>query len=558
MVAVYTSFVVNTLIKNGAGLLSRGQTSILSAALVIMVAYGISGLLGLARDRLLAKYFFSGQEAQLDAYFAAFVLPDTIFQLLILGALSAAFIPVFTEYLHRRSDEAWLVASASMTELLTLFVGLSATLFIFAASASRLIAPDFPLPLIQVMTNLIRIMLAAQFFFALSSFMTGVLQSHHRFMLPAIAPVFYNLGIIAGIVFLSPIAGIYGPAIGVVIGALLHFLVQLPLAIKLGFRFRFSYAVSHPGVMRIRRLMPARAATLAIGQLERIIAVRISSALAAGTLAIFNFARQLYLYPIILFGTTMGQASFPSLSHAREEGGERFTNTIITTLLQVLFFAFPAAVLLLVLRIPAVRLIFGARQFPWEATLLTGKAVALFALSVPSQSINQLLTRAFYACQNTKTPLAVALASTLFIVFAAPMLATGLGWGVLGVVAAIVVADVLNSLILLFFLNRLYARGAIRRMAGGVAAMLLATSVMGVSLWVPLRLLDKFVFDTTRTLPLIGLTAIVSGIGIIIYLLLSKLLAVAQLQLVIRLFHRIGNWREVLAESEEALEPTVE
>lgn len=520
-----------------------------------MLAYGVSGLLGLLRDRLLAHYFFSGYEAQLDAYFAAFVLPDTIFQLLILGALSAAFIPVFTEYLHRNRQEAWDVASASITEILSLFLGLSFLLFVFARPASQALAPNFSNELIDLMANLIRIMLGAQFFFALSSFMTGILQSHHRFLLPAIAPVFYNAGIIAGTITLSPLIGIYGPAVGVVLGALLHFLIQLPLALKLGFRFQLRFRSHHPGVLRIRRLMPARAATLAIGQLERIIAVRVSSSLLAGTLAIFNFARQLYLYPIILFGTTLGQASFPALTHAREEGEEQFTHTVAVTLMQILYFAFPAATLLLVLRIPAVRLVFGARQFPWDATLLTAKAVAIFALSIPAQSITQLLTRAFYAAQNTRTPLITASLTTLLVVLLAPTLATGFGWGVLGIVLAITLADILNAFILVALLERKNTPGMLRFIAPGVLKMGLITTIMGLSLWIPLRLLDRFVFDTTRTVPLLGLTLTVSLIGLTIYFCLSKLLRIEQLQAVTKLFHRIGNWKQVLAESEETLEP---
>ena len=344
---IYTPLVVNKLWENGKNLLLRRQTSILSAAFVIMVCYAASGILGLLRNRLLAGSFFGGSEAQLDAYFAAFVLPDTVFQLLILGALSAAFIPVFTNYLHRDQNEAWHVASAAMTGILFTFLLISLVLFVFAVPATRLLVPNFPEDLIHLTADLTRIMLAAQFFFALSAFMTGILQSHHHFLLSALAPLLYNLGIIAGIVILSPVLGIYGPAVGVVLGAFLHFIVQLPLALKLGFKIRFTADLNHQGVRRIFRLMPARTATLAIGQqLDKVIATSVASSLTAGTLAIFNFARQLYVLPITMFGATVGQASFPTLSHAHEESSDRFTSTIAMTLLQLLFFSFPAAALL--------------------------------------------------------------------------------------------------------------------------------------------------------------------------------------------------------------------
>lgn len=547
---------MSSLFQNGKNLFLRRQTSILSAAFVIMVAYGASGLLGLLKNRLLAQQFFSGREAQLDAYFAAFVVPDSIFQLMILGALSAAFIPVFTEYLRKDKEEAWRIVSSSMTALLLLFVAISLVLFIFALPVSNLLAPSFSPELAQLTANLIRIMLFAQFFFGMSSFMTGILQSHHRFLMPAIAPLFYNVGIILGIVLLSPLIGIYGPACGVVFGAFLHFIIQVPFAMRLGFRWMPSWNFSHPGVRRIRRLMPARTATLAVGQIERIVAVMTSSALAAGTITIFNFARQLYVLPITLFGATIGQASFPTLVHAREEGQGKFTSTVASVILQSLFFALPAAVLLLVLRIPIVRLAFGAKQFPWDATLLTGQAVAFFTLSVPAQAINQLLIRTFYAAQNTKIPLFTSLATTAFLVIGAPVSALYLGWGVLGVVGTIAIADIANMILLLFLLDKTVTPKLIRFIVKPMAKMLCVSVSTGFLLWLLLHFFDQFVFDTTRIIPLIGLTAIVSLVGISFYLLLSKIANIQELQTVSRLLHRIGNWKQVLEESEETLEPT--
>ena len=547
--------VVSRWIQNGTRVFFRRQTSILSAAFVIMTAYAASGVLGLFRNRLLAHYFFSGRERELDAYFAAFVLPDTIFQLLILGALSAAFIPVFTEYLKKNKEEAWHIAGASMTSIFVLFSTISAVLFLFAEPASTMLAPNFSPEQILLTANLTRIMLGAQFFFALSAFMTGILQSHHRFLLPAVAPVFYNLGIIAGILLLTPVVGIYGAAIGVVFGAMLHVVIQLPLAVKLGYRPRPVFDLAHPAVARIRRLMPARAATLAIDQLERVVAVTLASALSAGSPTLFNFARQLYVLPISLFGSTVGQASFPTLSHAHDQKNDEFVRVVSSTLLQILFFTLPAAVLLLVLRIPAVRLTFGARSFPWEATLLTGKAVAIFACSVPAQSINQLLIRTFYAAQNTRTPFIAATIAAATMIIIAPFLSNIIGLGLLGIVAAIVVADIIEMFFLVMLLQRQLKVPIVNIVMKPGRNIGIATATMGIMLWILLRFLDQFIFDTTRTLPLLGLTVVASSLGLTVYVLVAKLLGVEQLQTLIRLAHHIGNWRKILAETEEALEP---
>lgn len=547
---------VSTFIKNGGNLILRKQSSILSAATVIMIAYGLSSLLGLVRNRLLAQLFFVNHKSLLDAYFAAFVLPDTIFQLLILGALSAAFIPVFTEALRRDKKEAWHIVNSAASGILFLFLVLSAGLFIFAVPASKILTPSFNPELTLITAQLIRVMLAAQFFFALSSFMTGILQSHHLFILSALAPLFYNLGIIIGTIFLSPFIGIFGPAVGVVLGSFLHFLIQLPAVIKVGFRPRLSTDWKNPYVKKMLRLMPARAFTLGLGQLERVIAVAVSSGLAAGTITLFNFARQLYVLPITILGATISQASFPSLAHAREEGKEKFGETIAATMLQLLFFVLPAAALLLVLRIPAVRLAFGSKEFPWEATLLTGKAVAIFSLSVPAQALNQLLTRSFYAAQNTKIPLISAVISTLPVIFLAPFFSIRLSLGILGIVTAIVISDFINVIILIVVLNLLIVPGLIKRMAKPAVKIAIASIATGLCLWVPLRLLDQFVFDTTKTLALIGLSASVSVIGLVVYLILAKLLKIEQLSAVLEITQKIGNWKRVLSESEEVLEPT--
>lgn len=534
--------------ESGRRLLSRKQTDVLSAALVIMLAYGVSSLLGLVRNRLLAGHFFSGQEAQLDAYFAAFVLPDTIFQLLILGALSAAFIPVFTSYLNKNKDEAWNVAQSTMTMVLILFVTISLVLFIFAGTASKLLAPNFSAEQLMLMANLIRIMLGAQFFFGVSSFMTGILQSHHHFLLPAMAPIAYNLGIISGIVLLSPWIGIYGPAVGVILGAVLHFMIQLPLAMRLGFRMHLGWNFKHPGVVKIRRLMPARAATLAAGQMERIISVMFLSSLSAGTLTIFNFARQLYILPINLFGATIGQASFPAMSKEHDQNGAQFSNTIANTALLIAFFTLPTAVLLLVLRIPIVRLVFGARNFPWEATLTTGRTVAMFALSIPAQAINQLLIRAFYATHDTRRPLATTAITTLMLFGLIPLLALKMNLGVMGAAMAIAIADILNMILLMMLVKRRLAKDIFIKIAGPAARMITVAGLMGVFLWIPMKLLDAFVFDTTRTLPLIGLTVIATLAGGSVYLGLSKLFKISELATILILFRKIGNWKALIQE----------
>lgn len=545
---------VQSFIKRGKKLLQTEHKSILSAAFVIAGSYFASAILGLVRNHLLAGRFFGGLEADLDVYFAAFVLPDTIFQLLVVGAVSAAFIPVFQDHLAKSKEEAHYLSSAALT-----LIGLALTiitffLIIFARPIAGLMA-HYPSDKLDLMANLIRIMALAQILFALSAFLTGILQAQRRFLIPAIAPLFYNLGTIAGIYFFSPSLGIYSAALGVVLGAFLHVIVQLPLTKHLGFTPQIIFKPGHPGVRTMLRLMPPRALALGLDQIERWVAVNITSLLAAGSFSIFNFARQLYALPVSLFGVSLSQASFPTLSdEAAHANLSKFRQTLAKSLLQIFFFALPASVLVLILRIPLVRLAFGARTFPWEATLLTGRALALLSLSIAPLAVTQVLTRSFHALKDTRRPLYIGAFTMVIFTLTATYTSRRLGYGVLGITAAMTLSNYLDFLLLYLFL---------RRRIGSISVtwrlfkMIIASVATAIALWVPMRLLDQFVFDTTRTIPLIVLTLIVSLTGFLVYLLFCKILAIEELTDVAALMRKLGNWRRILSESEEVIEPPV-
>jgi len=547
---------VNNLFKNGKLILLRRQSNILSAAFVIMVTVFASRILGLVRDRLLAGAFFGGNEWLLDTYFAAFRIPDMIFQLLVLGALSAAFIPVFSEYLTKNEKEAYQISSSVINIVLLFFIIIAALTFIYADQLCRLIAPTFSPERINLMVDLTRIMLLAQLFFCFSNFLTGVIQSHQRFLVPALSPVVYNLGIIFGIVFLVPIWGIYGPTIGVVIGAVLHLLVQLPLAIRLGFVYQFrAWHFTHPGVKEIARLMLPRTLALGINQIEATVAVFIATSLAVGSLSIFYFAQHLMNVPVGLFGSTIGQAALPSLSRetALKEAAS-FKKILTSSLFQVLFLVLPASAILLILRVPVVRLAFGAKNFPWQATILTGRILAFFTLAIICQSLVQILVRGFYALHDTKTPLIVGTIAVFTNVVLSIYLTFEQGYGVIGLAAAASLASLLHVISLLLLINRkvngLIERESVLRSI----KMLLATFFTLVFLWVPMRFLDRFILDTTRTINLIILTIITSLMGLLVYVSFAYFLKIEELAEYLSLIKRLGKWRHVLQESEEVIE----
>jgi len=545
--------VVNKIISKSQEFLNRKSNSILSAAVIIGVSYLGSALLGLIRNHLLAARFFGGMEADLDVYFAAFVIPDTVFQLLVVGAVSAAFIPVYQEYHEKSKEEANKLANSALSSIGFFLLIFSVIIVIFARPLAGLLAHFSPEKL-DLMANLIRLMSIAQILFAISAFLTGVLQSQRRFLIPALAPLLYNIGTITGIYFLSSRLGIYSAAVGVIFGAFLHMAVQLPTAGALGYWPKIVWRPNHPGVASMIKLMPPRTLALGLDQIERWVAVNLTSLLASGSLSIFNFARQLYVLPISLFGVSLSQASFPTLAQeALSEDKSKFKETLSKSILQIFFFALPASVLVLVLRIPLVRLAFGAKNFPWEATLLTGKSLAFLSLAIAPQAVTNTLTRALHALKDTKTPLTIGFITMVLFVGLAYIFGLFTQRDVAGITLAMSIANLLD-----FLLSYL----AIRRKVGplGISVriikMLFVSFFTAISLWVPMRLLDQLVFDTTRTIPLITLTLFVSAVGTFVYLFFCWLFDIEELQDVVDIVKKIGNWRKILASSDEVLETT--
>lgn len=533
-------------------LLEKESSSILSAATIIMGATLASAILGLLRTRLLISFFYA-DPAVVDVFWAAFRLPDMIFQIIIVGALSSAFIPVFSRYL-KNQEESNLIASSMINAVMVIMMILTIIIIVFAYPLSRLIAGGFNETQLQLMANLTRIMASAQLFFGFSSFLTGVIQSHKRFLVPALSPVLYNLGIIIGILVFGKTLGIYGAAIGVVIGACLHLLAQLPLASKLGFRYRLAWDGNHGAVREMSRLMLPRVLTLSLVQIEATVILTFSSWLTVGTVTIISIAQQLANLPVRLIGIPIGQASLPFFTKVTSKNDLLTLATMVNnTILEMLYLALPASVIVLILRIPLVRLAYGADSFPWAETVLTGKLVAILAVSIAARSLTHVLVRVFYSLHNTTTPFFTNLISTIINIGLSYYFLFVLKSGVIGMAFAITLASIIETIILTYLLYSL-ANFATSHLLIPILKMLAITLVTSVALWVPLRILDTLIFDTTRTIPLILLTLTVSIIGMVVYLSLSYLFNIKELGVFARLAQKVGGWRVALSESSETLD----
>jgi putative peptidoglycan lipid II flippase len=553
-------FKLKQLFSNGTGWLEKQQTSILSAALIITIANIASSLAGLLRERLLISSFFDSPSSQqaYEAFQVAFQIPDMLFQLIILGAVAASFIPLFTDLKKQSAKEAFEFTSSVMNILLLIFLIFSGFVAFFAYPLTEWrTGAAFTAEQIQITVTLTRLMLFAQLFFAISNFLTGMLQSYRHFIIPAIAPVLYNIGIILGVFFFKDSFGIYSAGIGVIIGAFLHMAMQLPLAWKLGFRPRPIITFRLPAVKKLFRLIPPRLMTIGVTELQSLGLGFFATTIGGLSFVIISLGMRLMTIPIRLFGVPISQASLPFFSQESEEDERtRFGSMVVQSLHQIAFFALPASVLLLILRVPIVRLVFGTNNFPWQATLLTGRVVAILAISVAAQAMVQLLIRSFYALKNTRTPFYITLITAAIYVAVSAVVVYYTNWGVIGLAWATLIAAFLELAFFIYTLQKRIHCFSIQEFWWPQAKMLASTFLMAIFLYLPFKILDELVFDTTRTLELIALTATTATIGTLVYIYFSLLFDVKELNYLAKLFSTRFKGKSVLADSKEMLVET--
>ncbi|MBI3443167.1 murein biosynthesis integral membrane protein MurJ [Candidatus Woesebacteria bacterium] len=547
---------VNRIITKGKNFLTEPQGSVLSAATVIMFMIVVSRILGLLRQRVLAHFF---APAELSLFFAAFRLPDLIFEVLVFGTFSSAFIPVFTKSLKNGKEEAWDTASRVANIGLLIFLFFAILFGIFAREIYSFVAPGFSIVETEKIASLARILFLAQAFFITSYVLTGVLESLRRFLVPALAPIFYNIGIILGTVFLAPSQELTAPAIGVVIGAFSHFAIQIPLALKLGFRFRFSIKADDR-VRKIGKLALPRIVDLSFQQVAKTVELYLASLISTASYTYFTFANTLQLLPVGLFGVSLAKATLPTLAHQGEDLHE-FKKTLLTSLSQIVFLVSPIAAILIVLRIPLVRLIFGTDIFDWAATVETGKVLSAFAIGVVFQSAIAVLARAFYALHDTKTPVGVSLVSIAITVILDFILVRGLGIPVWALAFSFSIGSIVQAIFLYYLLSKRlkdnflslnslipYGKSAVATISSALV-MFFLLKFFDRSAWVKrlsfLSSIDaanipfqRFVLDTRYTVNLLVLTILVATVGILVYVGISYLLKSKELSTLVALLKR--------------------
>ncbi len=391
------------------------RTTVLLAAAIVAFGFLGSRVLGVVRSSVMANQF--GSEPELAAYHVAFRLPDLIFQVLAGATLGSAFIPVFIRLYRRESqDAAWKLASSVITLVTLATAVLCVVGFLLAPWLVPLQAPDLGKDIGQheqltdKAVELTRLMMLSPFLFAVSGMITGILNARQRFLLPALAPMLYNLSIIAGAVFLSDSMGVDGLAVGVVVGAGLHLLVQIPGLFQERMPYRPSLDTTSPAVREVGRLMGPRVLGLAAAQVNFVIAVFFASKVSTDAVVNLNYAVLIAGLPLAVFGMTISTAIFPTLAEQVADGDFTALNDLISRALRtIMFFTIPAAVGLTLLREPVTITLLEHGAFRATDTAMVSSALAWFCLGIIPLAGVEIHSRGFYALGNTRTPVLFAI-----------------------------------------------------------------------------------------------------------------------------------------------------
>jgi len=542
------------------GIINRARIG--QATMILTGSFVASRILGLLRTSLFAYVF--GTTYISDAYVQAFLVPDTIFNIVAGGALGSAFIPVFVKYMVGEKDEktAWHIASAALNLAIAIMIGLALIVMIFARQIVPLYSPGAPTAELDLIASLIRIMLLQAIVLGAGVIVTSVLQARQDFLIPAIGTVLYNVGLIIGLlpgVYLAlhnqrnDTFAVYAATWGVVLGALLQVGIQIPGLLKTVMRYTFTFDWRHPGVIQIGRLMVPRILNAGMLSLTTFVdryllsslSFLVSGALLAGLITQYYQAFQILLLPLGIFGMAVSTAAFPTIAeYVARERMDRVSSIIMETLRGILFMSIPSSIGLIVLGLPIIQVLLEHGRYSLTDAEFTAIPLAFFAVGLPGLAAVEILTRAFYALRDSTTPVIISIAQfilkiALSLLFIYAAVFWGPQWGMGGLALATSIAGLVEASVLLWLLHQRIGGLPLRDLVNFFGRVLLASLAMGLVVLLIRLPLDALLVTTDphSSLGVIGtIFAIIKllielGIGVFIYIRAARILHIEELNL---------------------------
>ncbi|HSM23726.1 MAG TPA: murein biosynthesis integral membrane protein MurJ [Anaerolineaceae bacterium] len=464
---------------------------IAKAAGTVMFAYILSSVINLARGVVILRAFGTGMEN--EAFWAANRVSETLFSLVAGGALASAFVPTFTGFLAKKQNEnAWKLASSIINLVLLVISVLAIVATVFAPLIVQyLLAPGFvdDPEKFDLTVKLLRIILPSTVIFSISGLVMGILNAHQSFLFPALAPSMYSLGMIFGVLVLSPSMGIFGLAWGVVLGALLHLLVQLPKLFKLNASYSTKLGLENPAVRQVGSLMLPRLVGVAVVQINFWVNTNLASRYSEGSVTGLTYGFTLMLMPLMLIAQAIATASLPTFSAQAALGKlDEMRNSLSAAIRTVFLLSIPAAVGLILLRIPLIRLLYeNGTTFTTQSTELVAWALLWYTIGLVGHSVVEIISRAFYAMQDTRTPVVVGVVVMSLNIILSILLGSlflSFGWLAIGGLAlANSIATGLEAVVLMIIMRKRLHGIEGSRIFQLVWKVMVASTLMGLLLW---------------------------------------------------------------------------
>jgi putative peptidoglycan lipid II flippase len=503
---------------------------------IVSSATFLSRILGLVREQVFAYLFGAGFAT--DAFIAAFRIPNLLRDLFAEGALSSAFIPVFTDHLtNQGKQKAWELANLVLNLLLITLCAVVILGIIFSPYIVQLIAPGFGKEVgkQELTTFLSRIMFPFLLFIALAALAMGILNTFRRFGVPALAPTMFNLGMIAGGLFLSPYFDppIIGMALGVLLGGLGQLAIQLPTLRRIGFKYRFKINLRDPGVKRILLLMAPATLGLASTQVNIFVNTLIASLLPQGSVSYLNYSFRLMQFPIGVFGVAVATVTFPIISAyaAKKEIGA-LLSTFTSSLKLVFFLTIPSAVFLAVASQPVISVLFQHGKFTFLDTVATSQALMFYCIGLFAYSSVRLTASTFYSMGDTKTPVKTSAVAVAVNIILSLLLMGPLGFKGLALAAS--VAAMTNLFLLLSILDKRIGPLDKKDIGGTFLKILSSAVLMGFVIWIYLRYYGLSLETAQLPAKILGLLVILF-LGLASYFVFSYLLKLSELGRILEL-----------------------
>ncbi len=504
--------------------------NILPPTLLLALSALFSRFLGIYRDHLLAKSFGASAGTgiyNLDAYYAAFRIPDVLYNLLIFGAISAAFIPIFTQYKkENKMQDAWAFASSMLHLMFLGVLGISVILYALAPQLTNLVAGGLgPVEFAQT-TKLMRILLLSPILMSITAVLISLQDSFKTFFFRSLGPLFYNLGIIFGVIYWGAEFGTTGVTWGVILGVALQLLLQIPAMFKIGYKHEWVLGTKRKDVREAFKLLVPRVLGLSLNQLTLIINTLIASFLATGSITVFYLADNLQAVPLGIIAISFAITSFATLSElASEPSTEKFAKEIQRVMQQVLFLIIPATLGILILRDEIIDVILVAGKFTATDARLTSGVMAFLLISLFAQSLIPLLARGFYAYHDTKTPLITGALGAMVSIGGSIFLAIAMGYGIVGIAMAFSIGTILNFVLLYLFMVLKVKRDLLDWKH--ISKMITCSLIMSFGVIYAKGLMDYPVSIIDKIISL----SVLAAIGVVIYFATAKIAKIPELNM---------------------------